>query len=77
MVGLRTHVYHGRSRAWTGQELAKYSVVLTTYATMALEAPARAVVKKGVHPSSHERPAGDACRELNQLAERAIRATIM
>ncbi|BDA41061.1 Helicase-like transcription factor CHR28 [Coccomyxa sp. Obi] len=46
-VGLRTHVYHGRSKAWTGQELAKYSVVLTTYATMALEAPARASIKKG------------------------------
>ncbi|CAL8466655.1 g6191 [Coccomyxa elongata] len=46
-VGLRTHVYHGRSKAWTGQELAKYSVVLTTYTTMALEGPARASMKKG------------------------------
>ncbi|KAK9916313.1 hypothetical protein WJX75_001149 [Coccomyxa subellipsoidea] len=46
-AGLRTHVYHGKSKAWTGQELAKFGVVLTTYATMGLEAPPRLHAKKG------------------------------
>ena len=38
-----------------GQELAKYSVVLTTYATMALEAPARSNGNKRVYPNLHGR----------------------
>lgn len=46
-AGLRTHVYHGKSKAWTGQELAKFGVVLTTYATMGLEATPRLHAKKG------------------------------
>ena len=47
-AGLRTHVYHGKSKAWTGQELARYGVVLTTYAIMGLEAPPPLHGKKGV-----------------------------
>ena len=37
------HVYHGKGRAGSAEELASFGVVLTTYATMALEAPARAL----------------------------------
>lgn len=46
-AGVQVHVYYGRNRAWTAQEMARYGVVLTTYATMALEAPKRAGIKHG------------------------------
>ena len=40
-AGLCVHVYHGRGKAGSAEELACYGVVLTTYTTMALEAPSR------------------------------------
>ncbi|KAK9831907.1 hypothetical protein WJX81_008001 [Elliptochloris bilobata] len=46
-AGLTVHVYHGKARAETAADLARYGVVLTTYATMALEAPSRPDAKSG------------------------------
>ena len=40
-AGLSLHVYHGRGKSGSAAELACYGVVLTTYTTMALEAPSR------------------------------------
>lgn len=41
------HVYHGKARAETAADLARYGVVLTTYTTMALEAPSSPDAKSG------------------------------
>ena len=41
------HVYHGKARAESAADLARYGVVLTTYTTMALEAPSRPDAKSG------------------------------
>jgi len=41
------HVYHGKARAESAGDLARYGVVLTTYTTMALEAPSRPDAKSG------------------------------
>ncbi|KAK9816469.1 hypothetical protein WJX72_000674 [[Myrmecia] bisecta] len=41
-AGVSVHVYHGKAREGvTAQHLARYSVVLTTYTTMALQSPHR------------------------------------
>ena len=41
------HVYHGKARAESAPDLARFGVVLTTYTTMALEAPSRPDAKSG------------------------------
>jgi hypothetical protein len=47
-AGLKVHVYHGKGRSVSLRSLKRYDVVVTTYTTMALEAPLHVGPRKGV-----------------------------
>ncbi|PSC70181.1 SNF2 family DNA-dependent ATPase [Micractinium conductrix] len=64
-AGISVHVYHGKGKAVSSQTLSQYAVVLTTYQTMALEAPKRDGAPRG---------SGAAAKKAQQRQQQAAAA---